>query len=73
VLAAAYGNRTTFTVTSAGAPGVERRFDRFSAAVEQVEDARAFGGIHFHFATVAAAEMGIRVARYALDTLMPRV
>jgi PAP2 superfamily len=72
VLTAAYGNRTSFTVTSAGAPGVERHFDRFSTAVRQVEDARVFGGIHFRFATTAGARMGDEVAGYVLTTLMDR-
>lgn len=71
VLAAAYGDCTPFTVTSVGAPGVERRFGSFSAAVQQVEDARVFGGIHFRFATVAAADMGTGVGRYVLDTFLP--
>jgi hypothetical protein len=73
VLAAAYGDRTSFTVTSAGAPGVERHFDRFSTAVRQVDDARVFAGIHFRFATVVGARMGTEVAGYALDTLMPGI
>jgi hypothetical protein len=72
VLAAAYDDHTAFTVTSAGAPGVQRHFDRFSAAVRQVEDARVLGGIHFRFATQVAAGMGTRVAAYVLDTLMAR-
>jgi hypothetical protein len=46
VLAAAYDDQTAFTVTSVGTPGVERHFDRSSAAVRQDEDARVFGGIH---------------------------
>ena len=73
VLAAAYGNRTAFTVTAAGSPGVERHFDRFSTAVQQVEDARVFGGIHFRFATVVGARMGTQVAGYVLATLIPRI
>jgi hypothetical protein len=70
VLAAIYGDRTSFTATSVGAPGVERRFDRFSAAIQQVQDARVFGGIHFRFATATGARMGAQVACYVLDTLM---
>jgi hypothetical protein len=62
VLAASYGDRTRFTVTSAGAPGVERRFERFSTAVQQVQDARVFGGIHFRFATEQGALIGYEVA-----------
>jgi hypothetical protein len=35
VLAAAYGDRTSFSVTSALTPGVTRSFSRFSAAVTE--------------------------------------
>jgi hypothetical protein len=70
VLAAFYGDRTRFTVTSAGLPGVQRGFAGFQAAVRQVEDARVFGGIHFRFSTTVAARMGRQVAAYVLDTVM---
>jgi hypothetical protein len=70
VLAATYGDETPFTGTSAGAPGVERRFDSFSAAVQQVQEARIFGGIHFRFAAETGARMGTEVACYVVGTLM---
>jgi hypothetical protein len=70
VLAAQYGDRTCFTVTSNGAPGVERSFASFAAAAQQVQDARVFGGIHFRFSTVTGARMGYAVAAYVLDRVM---
>jgi hypothetical protein len=72
VLAAAYGDRTPFTLTAAGLPGVERRFGRFSAAVCQVQDARILAGIHFRFSTEAGARVGTDVAAYVLGTQMAR-
>ena len=73
VLASTYGDDTAFTVTSFGLPGVERSFDSFSSAVEQVENARVWGGIHFRFATVVAARMGDEVANYVTSTKLVAV
>ena len=70
VLASAYGNDTTFTVTSAGLPGVQRAFTSFSAAVQQVELARIYAGFHFRFSCIDAATLGAKVALYVTDTLM---
>jgi hypothetical protein len=66
VLAAFYGERTPFTVTAAGMPGVTRSFHSFRAAVRQIGDARVFAGIHFRFSTAIAARMGAQIARYVL-------
>jgi PAP2 superfamily len=70
VLAAFYGNDTSFTVTSAGLIGVQRDFTSFSAAVQQVEDARIYAGFHFRFSCADAATLGTHVARYVTGTLM---
>ena len=70
VLASFYGNATAFTVTSAGLPGVQRDFTTFSAAVQQVEDARIYAGFHFRFSCTDAATLGAQVARYVTSTLM---
>jgi hypothetical protein len=70
VLAAFYGNDTPFTVTSAGLPGVQRSFASFSAAVQQVEDARIYAGFHFRFSCTDAAAVGAEVAACVTSTLM---
>jgi len=70
VLAAFYGNNTGFTVTSAGLPGIQRDFTTFSAAVQQVEDARIYAGFHFRFSCTDAAALGAHVASYVTSTLM---
>ena len=70
VLASFYGNHTRFTVTSAGLPGVQRGFTSFSAAVQQVENARIYVGFHFRFSCTDGAALGARVARYVTVTLM---
>jgi hypothetical protein len=72
VLAFVYGDDTSFTTTATGLPGVQRSFTSFSAAVTQVEDARVWGGIHFRFACITAAQMGAEVAEYMIQTrLLP--
>jgi hypothetical protein len=73
VLASFYGNNTGFTITSAGLPGVQRNFTSFSAAVQQVEDARVYAGFHFRFSCTDAAALGAQVASYVTTTLMQPV
>jgi hypothetical protein len=70
VLASYYGNATSFTVTSAGLPGVQRDFTTFTSAVQQVEDARIYAGFHFRFSCADAATLGGQVAGYVTSTLM---
>jgi len=70
VLAAFYSNNTGFTVTSAGLPGVQRDFTTFSAAVQQVEDARVYAGFHFRFSCTDAAALGAQVTHWVTSTLM---
>ena len=73
VLAALYGNATSFTVTSAGLPGVQRDFTSFSAAVRQVQNARIYAGFHFRFSCTDGAALGARVAQYETGKLMQPV
>jgi hypothetical protein len=73
VLASFYGDDTSFAVTSAGLPGVERDFTSFSSAVLQVEDARIYAGFHFRFSCVDGATLGGDVADYVTDHLMQPV
>jgi len=66
VLAAFFGDATEFSVTSELTPGVTRHFTSFSAAVNEIRDARVFGGIHFRSACVDGQALGKRVADYIL-------
>jgi PAP2 superfamily protein len=72
VLAAFFGERTAFTVTSNGVPGASRSFTTFSDAVAQVADARVFAGFHFRFSCDDASQMGTEAANLALTKLMLR-
>jgi len=47
-----------------GDPRETRHFDRFSEALQEIIDARVWGGIHFRTADVQGAVIGRKVARY---------
>jgi hypothetical protein len=68
VLAHEFSDATSYTVTAANLPGVQRSFTSFSDGASQVVDARVLGGIHFRFADEAAASEGRSVAAYVLGT-----
>jgi hypothetical protein len=63
VLAATFGDNTAFSVTSEVRPGT-RSFPSFSAAVDEIADARVFGGIHFRTSCVRGNALGQSVAAY---------
>jgi len=54
-------DKVTFTIPSSKSL-TPRTFDRFSAALEEVIDARVWGGIHFRTADVQGAVLGKKVA-----------
>jgi PAP2 superfamily len=63
ILTAAFGDDTSFTVTSDVRPGT-RAFRSFSAAVAEIAEARVFGGIHFRTSCVRGNLLGQAVADY---------
>jgi len=73
VLANHFGERTRFRVTSDVMPGVVRQFDSFSAALEEVKNARIFAGIHFRSATNDGQILGASVGEYILSNAMQPV
>jgi hypothetical protein len=70
VLASVFGDDTSFAVTSAGLPGVQRTFSSFGNAVAQVSDARVWAGFHFRFSCDDGAVLGSHVAGYVAAHLM---
>ena len=70
VLGAYFGDKTRFSVESDLMPGVVRSFRRFSAALEEVQNARIFAGIHFRSATNEGQALGAAVAEYVLTNAM---
>ena len=57
-------DKIEFDVVSSRFPGQPRHFERFSDAIEEVIEARIWGGIHFRTADVQGAELGAKVARW---------
>ena len=67
VLARFFGNETSFTLDSDVMLGVTRSFPSFSAALDEVADARVFAGIHYRTACVDGQATGTAVANYILE------
>ena len=67
VLAAYFGDDTTFTLESVGLPGVFRTYSSFSSALDEVTLARIYAGIHFRSACVDGRTMGTAIAQYVLE------
>jgi hypothetical protein len=55
-------DRVAFDVASTRFPGQVRHFDRFSDMIDEIIEARIWGGIHFRTADVQGAGVGRRVA-----------
>jgi hypothetical protein len=70
ILASFFGDGTSFTVTSAGLPGVDRSFTSFDTAVAQVSDARVWAGFHFRFSCDDGSALGRQVAEAVESRLM---
>lgn len=66
VLAHYFGNATAITVTNDALPGQTRSFGSFTAALEEVKDARVFGGIHFRTDCDAGQILGNSVGEYVI-------
>jgi hypothetical protein len=67
VLAAYFGDDTTFSLESVGLPGVFRTYNSFSSALDEVTLARIYAGIHFRSACVDGRTMGTAIAHYVLE------
>jgi hypothetical protein len=72
ILAAYFGENTVFSVTSNGMPTVVRYFSKFSDVLDEVKNARVFGGIHFRTACNDGQALGNAVGDYVLqNALLP--
>jgi hypothetical protein len=54
----------SFDVHSGRFPGAPRHFQRFTSAIDEIVDARVWGGIHFRTADVDGSVIGKKVARW---------
>jgi len=73
VLADYFGDDTPFLLQSPAAPGWVRYYPSFSAAIDEVADARVFAGIHFRTACRDGTILGSKVAGFILENRMRRV
>jgi hypothetical protein len=73
ILAAHFGENTEFSVTSNGMPTVVRNFSSFTAALDEVKNARVFGGIHFRTACNDGQVLGNAIGDYILGSALLRV
>jgi hypothetical protein len=67
VLAAYFGDDTTFSLESVSLPGVIRTYNSFSSALDEITMARIYAGIHFRSACVDGRTMGTAIADYVLE------
>src|SRR5262249_32465659 len=67
------GEHAEFSVTSDGMPTVVRYFSSFTDALDEVKNARVFGGIHFRTACNDGQMLGNSVGDYVLTRAMLRV
>ncbi|MGH2945899.1 MAG: hypothetical protein ACRDPC_06490 [Solirubrobacteraceae bacterium] len=58
-------DRIAFDVSSPRFPGRPRHFERFSDLLDEIIEARIWGGIHFRTADTQGAEIGEKVVRWA--------
>ena len=73
ILAHEFGENTHFRMESDGMPGVSRSFRSFSAALDDVKDARVFAGIHYRTATEVGTALGASVGNNVLQNAFNRV
>ena len=73
VLQAFFGDTIPLVkMTSTAAPGVTRSFVKLSDYVSEVIDARVYDGVHFRTSGLVGADMGRKVADYAVNNhLLP--
>ncbi|HET9219413.1 MAG TPA: vanadium-dependent haloperoxidase [Terriglobia bacterium] len=72
VLSLQFGENSSFSLVSdsPSMAGVVRSFSNFTTALEEVKNARIFGGIHFRTACNHGQQLGISVADYVLSNAL---
>ena len=63
-------DRSDFTVTSEGLPGVERSFSSFSGTAEEASLSRITAGQHFRFDQDAGEQLGRAVADFVVENFL---
>jgi hypothetical protein len=66
------GRVPTIAMTSSTAPGVTHRWERIADYVDEVKQARIWGGVHYRQSTEVGERMGRAIGRLAVEgTLQP--
>jgi hypothetical protein len=73
VLSHYFGEDTAITITNDALPGQMRSFPSFSAALEEIVNARVFGGIHFRTDCNAGQALGDAVGEYVVKHSLRRL
>jgi hypothetical protein len=73
VLAYFFGEDSSFSVPSDALPGVVRSFSSFSSALDEIENARIFGGIHYRTSTHDGRALGTALANYVIENAFQRM
>jgi hypothetical protein len=66
ILAATFGDSTSFTIGSFTLPGVTRSYTSFTQAAQEAGRSRIYGGIHYEFTNQAGQALGRDVAAAVL-------
>ena len=64
------GAHPVLATKSSSAGGAERRWTSVQALVQEVGNARVYGGMHYRFSTEVGTEMGQRIAAQAIQRLL---
>ena len=71
VLAHYFGENSSFTVPS-DQSNVVRSFSSFSEALDEIENARIYGGIHYRTSTHDGRELGTALGNYIIENAFQR-
>ena len=70
LLAAVFGDDTSFTIDSETLPGTIKSFSSFSDALADIHNARVWAGIHFRTACRLGSDLGVKVADWVMANSM---
>ncbi len=66
------GEVPPITMTSPTAPGVTHRWTRIADYVQEVDNARIWGGIHYRNSTQVGEAMGRKIGALAVQSFLKR-
>lgn len=73
ILAALFGDATSFQSSQDDQPSIVRSFTSFSQAADEAAESRLYGGIHFRFDNEDGLAGGQSLGRFVVDNYLMRV